>query len=389
MIGECRYWLAEFEASRQVLTEARRLAPDSLWVTAHAARFLGDIRLNVDGDPRAAAELFAEAVAAADVLDDPFTRARAHLMAGWAPYWVGDLAGARAAFERSLEIVRANEEGDPGGEARALVALTSVVSPLGTEDEVLEMAQRALAIGRELRDTFIVGIAQETAGTSLYRLGRNEEAFAAQDEAVRIFRELGARWELASALGDRASVHRVTGRLREAQADLREALHICRELGELNLVTWTTTALGTVALFDGDRFGAEQLADEAAAGMPESDPGEEASILSLRILLALFDGDEARARDLAQLLLALDRDPYWPNPVAARVWWVGRLLGEDLVGGHELEAARNRLEHARWRAALEDPDRTRDALARIAGRAQSAARDEPAMQVTTLGAADG
>lgn len=364
-IGECRYWLAEFESARHSLIEARRLAPDSLWVTSHAARFLGDIRLNVDGDPKAARELFAEAVAAADALGDPFTRARAHLMAGWAPYWIGDLVGARAAFDASLDIVRGNEDGDPAGEARALVALTSVVSSSGTEEEVLEMAQRALAIGRETGDAFIVGIAQETAGNALFKLGRPDEAFAAQDEAVRIFRELGARWELASALGDRASVHRVCDRLHEAQLDLREALTICRELGELNLVTWTTTALGTVALFDGDRRGADQLADEAAAGMPESDPGEEASILSLRILLALAGGEVERAREMAIQLLALDRDPYWPNAVASRIWWVGRLLNEDLVGGQELEAARNRLEHAGWRSALEDPDRARAALDRI------------------------
>lgn len=365
MIGESRYWLAEFESSRASLTEARQLAPDSRWVTAHAARFLGDIRLNVDGDPIGAAALFDEAVAAADALGDPFTRARAHLMAGWAPYWVGDLDGARRAFEASLGIVHDNPEGDAAGEARALVALTSIVSPTGTAAEMLEMSQRALAIGRETRDAFIIGIAQETSGNALLKLGRTEEALAAQDEAVRIFRELGARWELASALGDRASVHRLHERIAEAQEDLQEALTICRELGELSLVTWTTTALGQVALFDGDQRGAEQLADDAERVMPESDPGEQASLLTLRILLSLADGDESRARDLAGELLALDRDPYWPNPVAARVWWVGRLLGEDLVGGHELEAARHRLQRAGWATSLSEPDRMRAALDRL------------------------
>jgi hypothetical protein len=130
-------------------------------------------------------------------------------------------------------------------------------------------------------------------------------------------------------------------------------------------VTWTTTALGTVALFDGDRASAEQLADEAAGIAPETDPGEEASVLILRTLIALADGDDGRARELAMQLLAIDREPYWPNPVAARIWWVGRLLGEDLVGGHELEAARNRLERAGWRTALGDPDRARAALDRL------------------------
>ena len=70
---------------------------------------------------------------------------------------------------------------------------------------------------------------------------------------MRIFRELGARWELASALGDRGNVARIDGRLDDAASDLREALANCRELGEQNLITWTAGTLGQVELLRGHR----------------------------------------------------------------------------------------------------------------------------------------
>src|SRR5207249_9809156 len=94
-------------------------------------------------------------------------------------------------------------DGDAWGEARALVALTSVVSPSGKEEESLQLGRRALELGREMRDPFTVAVALENVGNSLRRLMRLDEAQPLMDESVQIFRELDARWELASTLGDR------------------------------------------------------------------------------------------------------------------------------------------------------------------------------------------
>ena len=366
-IGEGRYWLAEFESARRSLARARELAPDSLWVTAHAARFLADIRLNVDGDPDAARAIFTEAVAAADALGDPKSRARAHLMSGWVPYWVGDLVGARAAFERSLEIVASNPAGDAAGEARALVALASVVSPTGTAEETLAIAERALQIGRDLGDPFLVGVGQETVGNGLARMGRIGEASAALDESVRIFRELGARWELASALGDRGNVARIDGRLDDAANDLREALANCRELGEQNLITWTAGTLGQVELLRGNRREAERMVQETERHRHASDPGDVQPSLTLRLLMALADGDAALVDDLAARVMKLDEGSGWTNPLAARRWWIGTLLRPELAGGPEAVAAAGaRLEEVGWHTARSEPHLIRAALDRLA-----------------------
>jgi tetratricopeptide (TPR) repeat protein len=366
-IGEGRYWLAEFESARRSLARARELAPESLWVRAHATRFLADIHLNVDGDPDTARRLFEQAVAAADALDDPKSRARAHLMSGWVPYWVGDLAGARAAFERSLEIVRSNPAGDAAGESRALVALASVTSPTGTATETLLIAERALEIGRRLADPFLTGVGQETVGNSLARMGRISEARAALDESVRLFRELGARWELASALGDRGNVARLDGRLDDAADDLREALANCRELGEQNLITWTAATLGQVELLRGNRTEAGEMVEEVERHRHGSDPGDVYPAITLRLLIAIAEGDRARVEELADRLMRLDDEgSAWQNPLAARQWWVGHLLGAELAGGEgTVAAARARLVEVGWQTAIAEPDLIRAALDRL------------------------
>src|SRR5205823_1952091 len=81
-------------------------------------------------------------------------------------------------------------------------------------------------------DPFTIAVAQQNVGTSLRRMWSLNEALASLDESVRIFKDIGARWEVASSLGDRAMVQRYEGRLDAADRDLREALDLCRRLGQ-------------------------------------------------------------------------------------------------------------------------------------------------------------
>src|SRR5205085_7224796 len=121
-------------------------------------------------------------------------------------------------------------EGDRWAEARALTFLAAMRSGEADEQEVLALGEESLAIGRELGDPFTIAVALERVGTSLRRMLRLDEAFPAIDEAVRIFEDLGARWEHASVLGERGMIHRLRGRLDDAARDLRTALAILREL---------------------------------------------------------------------------------------------------------------------------------------------------------------
>jgi len=352
-LGEARYWLGEFDEAEQALSRALEIGAGDDWTETFAARFLADVALNIRADRDRAERLFEQAVEAARRLDDPWAMARTLLMAGWAPFWREDLQEARAMFEEALSIARDNPEGDRWAEARALTSLASVISPVGDEQECLDLAERSLAIGREIRDRFTVGVAQMYAGNSLRRMMRLEEALPRLDEAIRIFREVESRWEYASALGDRGTIHRLAGRTSQAESDLRASLKLCRQLGDRAVMSWTVGELARVLLGGGDPAGARRTLEEPPAG---TDPDAE-SIQVSRALVDLAAGDRDRALTRARRLLAAEREVGHRNGLAARTWWVARLFGAEEVGGEEeAEVARRTLEAAHWLQFIREPE---------------------------------
>jgi class 3 adenylate cyclase/tetratricopeptide (TPR) repeat protein len=356
-IGEARYWLGDFELARADLTKAIDVAGGDAWTRTHALRFLADITLNFSGDPNRATELFGEALAAAGELGDAFGMARTLLMAAWAPYWRDDLATSQTMFEEALRIARENPEGDRWVEARALVSLTSIISPQGDEEESLELGLRGLELGRAMDDPFTIAVADEAVGNSLRRMMRLDEALPYLDEAVRTFRDLGARWEFASALGDRADIHRLSGRLQEAEADLEESLEVSRRLGERSLIRWTARELVRVSLAQGKRESAQRILDDPSVWIEIKDNEANWSRAFAEVLVALDEGNREGALERALEILRLGREEGWPNPMASDVWWVGKVFGPEAAGGEQaLEAARKTLDAAHWYQALREPE---------------------------------
>ena len=231
--------------------------------------------------------------------DKPWVLARVLLTAGWVPYWRNDLAGARSMFEEALQVAQANPEKDPWAEARALTSLTSVISPVGDEAKCLELGRQALALGQQMGDPFTIAVAQQNVGTSLRRMWSLKESLVSLDESVRIFKDIGARWEVASSLGDRAMVQRYEGRLDAADRDLREALDLCRRLGERSLISWTASELVRVLLLRGAREAARQLFDESSPILVTEEPGSRVTAAVTESLLALAEGDRERAERIA------------------------------------------------------------------------------------------
>jgi class 3 adenylate cyclase/tetratricopeptide (TPR) repeat protein len=363
--GEALYWLGEFEAAAAALSWALELAPDDAWTATHASRFLGDIELNVRSRPDAADELFDRALAASRELADPWAEARTLLMAAWVPYWRGDYATARSMFERALEISRSNPEHDQWTEARALTSLTSVISPVGDERESLALARQALDLGRSMRDPFTTAVAQQSVGNSLRRMWHLDEARQYLDRAVRTFHDLGARWEEASAIGDRGTVRRLLGDLRGAEEDLRETMRLSRELRERTLMTWTVDRLVLVLILQGDVVGARAELTEAVASIEPDDPAFRETLLVSELLVHLAEGQEEVARERALAVLDMQRARGLRNEIATITWWAGRVFGPDAVGGEAtVEEARATLEAAGWVQFIREPDLVLHALGR-------------------------
>ena len=356
-LGESRYWLGEYDESEAILRRALDLGGDlSDVVCAKASRFLGDITLTIRSDERGAAELFDRALEASRRLGDPRTLSRVLLMAAWGPYWRNELDRSRAMFEEALAVARAADVTDPLAEVRALIGLGSVVSIDDDERRALALSEEALAIGTAAGQEFSIATAEEKVASSLRRMMRLDEALEHAENAVSGQRELGARWEYASAVGERGEILRVAGRLEEAERDLREVLQISRALKERSLVTWATAELGTIQALGGDVVGARQTLEDPAALAATKEPGAEAALARGESLVAWIEGDREVA--LARSLAAIEAThPEQRNYRAAEVWWTGRLFGAGAVGGEAtLEEARSLLEAHAWRQALAEPE---------------------------------
>jgi class 3 adenylate cyclase/predicted ATPase len=356
-LGEARYWLGEFEDAVGPLERALELGDGDTRVIAQAARFLGDIALTIQGDREAGGRHFERAIAAARELDDARTLARTLLVAGWAPYWAGDIEAARGMFEEALEVARSNPKGDPWAEARALVTLATIVSEVGDEEETLRLASEALAIAEATGDAFSIATAHESVGNSLRRLGRLEQAEPHVDRAVTLFRELGARWELASALTSRGILRRLLRRLDDAIKDLREAYRLCRDLKERSIVTWTAWALARSLADAGELAAARHVVEETATYVRAGDAaGTLDWMLEAETAIMLAEGDREGALEHACKALDGVRERGRPKEVAAQVWMIACLFGPEAVGGPQAaEEARATLEATHFEQALIEP----------------------------------
>ncbi len=364
MLGEVGYWLGDFGESEEWARRALALAgADQDGVVAHAARFLADVTLSVRGDEHLAAALSGRALGAARRLGDPTVLSRTLLMAAWVPFWRDDLASAAGMFREALAIARAGDDEDVWVEARALVGLASVESPGGDEEEALALGLEALALAEKANQAFTAAVAHQYASASLRRMLRLDEALVHAEQAVETMRELGARWELASALGDRGAGRRLAGDLDGAEADLREALALCRELGERSLLSWTASELIRTLVLAGEAVQARMVLDDPAS-RTSADPGAAADLLIAEASVELAEGrlDLALARSTAAIE-AERRRPAWSNAIASVVWWTARLFGDDAAGGPgPAEDARAVLEGHHWRQALEEPGFVRHLL---------------------------
>jgi class 3 adenylate cyclase/tetratricopeptide (TPR) repeat protein len=358
MLGEARYWLGDFDEAETRFRKAMTLAGGDERVVAHAARYLADVTFTVRGDEHLATSLFDRSLRAARALGDPYVLARTLLMAGWVPFWRNRLDTAAAIFQEALDIVRSGERGDAWAEVRALVGLASVASPQGPEDDARLIGVEALAIAEREGQPFSAGIAHQLLAASCRRSLRLEQGLAHADAAIRIFRELGARWELASSLGDRGAIHRMASRLDAAELDLREAFVLCRDLKERALITWTASELARTLAAQGDAGGARGVLADPLARIAEGEPSGAMAIAFAEAVTALAEGDRPGARTRSvEALAAASMPPVVPNPHAAAVWWVGSLFGPEAAGGQRaVEEARELLERNGWRQALLEPD---------------------------------
>lgn len=94
----------------------------------------------------------------------------------------------------------------------------------------IDLQQEALALYREIGAAAAQANALQTLSRYLWFAGRNDEAIAASDAAISAARRLPPGPELASALAARTRLHMVSGAYREAIDLGRQVLELCEQI---------------------------------------------------------------------------------------------------------------------------------------------------------------
>lgn len=223
-------------------------------------------------------------------------RGRVALERGRACHKAGRSLEALEAFTTAAGLAR--ELGDDELAALAAIGYEEACWRPGIADagavELLEEAATALAPGSDLRVRVLGGLAR-----ALDFRGEHERAALVRDEAIRLARERGDRYGLASVLAA-AYWSRGTSPVEEILAMLTEARAIAEELGDVEIraeaLSWRVPAF--VALCDHEAARRE-LAELFEVAERANEPFRLHVVEHYASALALCDGDLARAEAAA------------------------------------------------------------------------------------------
>lgn len=121
----------------------------------------------------------------------------------------------------------------------------------------------AVALFRELGDTWNVAFALSQLAMMVYAMGDYDESRAIAEECTLLFRQSGDQWGLAIPLGTLARIALRGHDYERARGLLEESLAIRRQVGDPWLVAQTLNALGDVARAQDDTDGAAKLYEES------------------------------------------------------------------------------------------------------------------------------
>ncbi len=121
----------------------------------------------------------------------------------------------------------------------------------------------AVALFRDLGDTWNVAFALGQLAMFVYAMGEYDEARAIAEECTLLFRQSGDRWGLAIPLGTLARIALRGHDYERARALLEESLAIRRQVGDPWLVAQTLNALGDVARAQDDIDGAAKFYEDS------------------------------------------------------------------------------------------------------------------------------
>jgi class 3 adenylate cyclase/tetratricopeptide (TPR) repeat protein len=225
VVGFHHYVLGRFEWGLEAMARAYSIYEtlkdprlDPSWSTGYFHASLGDweagIRYCQAGLGRA---------------QDPLNTAAALGFLGYAWLQKGDLPRAVETLEDSVRRMEVTGMRQLQGWFSAFLAEAYLRS--GRSGEASTLAQQALAVTREARFWYGVGLAQRSVGMIARELGKLAEAEESLREAIEGFRAHRVPFEVARTRLELALLAHAKGDVSETAAQLREAHHNFQELG--------------------------------------------------------------------------------------------------------------------------------------------------------------
>jgi eukaryotic-like serine/threonine-protein kinase len=245
-------------------------------------------------------------------------------------------------FQQALQLREKSK--NPRDIAQSLHNLGDTYWKLGHYDRALDHFLRALEFRRTAGDKRGAAIDAYSIGLVQEDQGRYAAAVSSKGEAARSFRELQDRtmW-LAESLSGYGSVLAQVGRDEEARANLEEALRVARELNHPGLIAQTLNFEADRAYYRGDLAAARKLVDEALQVAQKG--ADEIQQLKARLGQARLQVQEGRAAAAVSALrkVAREADRLGMKYVAVEssVW-----LGEALLKARDYPEARRQLDAA-------------------------------------------
>jgi class 3 adenylate cyclase/predicted ATPase len=246
------------------------------------------------------AELWAEQAAGtaeAAALDAELAEAR--LWLGKALTWHDEAEAAREALGRALE--EADAAGRPLLAAEALRYLSILANNEGDYPVALDYVEQARAAFAAVGDLEGEATALSQGASTLYNLDRYDEARAALEQTLPLFRRSGHRYRETIVLGNLATIALGQNELVDARRWAGEAVQHTRQLVDREATSTNLILQGMVAAAIGDWADAERLYQESLETARDVESHtHEVEALTRLALLEIARGDPGRAVGFAR-----------------------------------------------------------------------------------------
>lgn len=198
-----------------------------------------------------------EAVTRFRDLDDPLDHAASLAILGFARQYMGDLAGARVAYEAGYAT--ADRTGNPLFRAYLLSKLGLLADAEGEHRMAMQSHLRAQELFTSVGDIGGTGYTYSRSSMSAYCLGDYPEALGLARAGYEAFASVNHRWGVISALCRLGFAEAALGDGDAARRDLDRALELADRNRARSLLLHALSAVGVLLAREGDEQRAAQL----------------------------------------------------------------------------------------------------------------------------------